>query len=88
MWDGIPPHWMVYMSAHDVDKAKADVEANGGQVKVGPHHIPGTGRFIVCTDPSGRGVHLDAARAGDAGGGLSAASAARIPLIMDWLLHR
>ena len=53
MWDGIPPHWMVYMSVDDVDRAKSEVEANGGQVKVGPHDIPGTGRFIVCTDPQG-----------------------------------
>lgn len=52
-WEGIPPHWMVYMAVGDIDKAKADVESNGGQVKVGPHDIPGTGRFIVCTDPQG-----------------------------------
>lgn len=53
MWDGIAPHWMLYVAVDDADKAKADVEANGGTVKVGPFDAPGVGRMLVVADPKG-----------------------------------
>ena len=53
MWDGVPPHWMVYVAVDDCDASKATVEANGGKVVHGPMDVPGVGRFIVCQDPAG-----------------------------------
>ena len=53
MWDGIPPHWMLYIAVDDCDASKAAVEANGGKVKYGPIEAPGVGRFIGCEDPQG-----------------------------------
>lgn len=53
MWDGIAPHWMLYVAVEDADRAKADVEAAGGQVPFGPFDIPGVGRALVVKDPQG-----------------------------------
>jgi predicted enzyme related to lactoylglutathione lyase len=53
MWDGIPPHWMLYVAVEDVEASKREVEAAGGVVKYGPFEAPGVGRMMVITDPQG-----------------------------------
>jgi len=53
MWDGIPPHWMLYIAIDDVDAARAAVEANGGVVAHGPFEAGGVGTIMVCKDPAG-----------------------------------
>lgn len=57
-WEGIPPHWMSYVSVDDVDARTAKVEAAGGQVSVPPTDIPTVGRFSVVTDPTGAVISL------------------------------
>ncbi len=49
----IPPHWLLYIGADDVDKTVEDIKSNGGQVLHGPEDIPTVGRFAMCSDPQG-----------------------------------
>lgn len=53
IWDGIPPHWMLYIKVDSITKAKADVEANGGKIHHGPFTAEGVGTILVCADPQG-----------------------------------
>ena len=50
---GIPPNWMPYIEAGNVDDAARKVTSLGGTVVVPPSDIPGTGRFAVVRDPQG-----------------------------------
>ena len=50
---GIPPNWMPYIEAGNVDDSARKVTALGGTVVVPPTDIPGTGRFAVVRDPQG-----------------------------------
>ena len=50
---GIPPNWMPYIEAGNVDETARKVTSLGGTVVVPPTDIPGTGRFAVVRDPQG-----------------------------------
>ena len=50
---GIPPNWMPYIEADNVDETARRASALGGAVMHGPQDIPGTGRFAVLRDPQG-----------------------------------
>lgn len=50
---GVPPHWMSYVSVASADDATAKVKANGGTVLKEPFDIPGIGRMAALRDPSG-----------------------------------
>ena len=50
---GIPPNWMPYIEAGNVDDTARKVTSLGGTVVVPPADIPGTGRFAVVRDPQG-----------------------------------
>ncbi len=50
---GVPPNWMPYIEAADVDESARLVTSLGGRVINGPMDIPGTGRFAVAQDPQG-----------------------------------
>jgi predicted enzyme related to lactoylglutathione lyase len=50
---GIPPNWMPYIEANNIDETARRVTSLGGKVMVGPDDIPGTGRFAVVQDPQG-----------------------------------
>jgi predicted enzyme related to lactoylglutathione lyase len=52
MWQGVPPHWMMYVAVADVDAAAKKVVELGGKVCVPPTDIP-VGRFAVVNDPQG-----------------------------------
>jgi predicted enzyme related to lactoylglutathione lyase len=52
MWEGVPPHWMVYFAVTDTDEICRKIEATGGKVCVPPTDIP-VGRFAVVNDPQG-----------------------------------
>jgi len=52
-WEGIRPHWMVYMVVEDCDAACAKVADLGGKVCAPPFDIPTVGRCAVIEDPSG-----------------------------------
>src|SRR5678816_505585 len=63
---GTPPHWLQYVSMEDVDAAAEAIEANGGEVKMGPKDIPNVGRMVVCRDPQGATIALFRDIKGDA----------------------
>jgi predicted enzyme related to lactoylglutathione lyase len=50
---GVPPNWMPYVEADNVDDTVAKATSLGGRVVAGPSDIPGTGRFAVLQDPQG-----------------------------------
>ena len=50
---GIPPNWMPYIEANNIDDTARKVTSLGGTVVVPPADIPGTGRFAVVRDPQG-----------------------------------
>lgn len=50
---GVPPNWMGYVEANDVDESAALATSLGATVVLGPQDIPGTGRFAVVQDPQG-----------------------------------
>ncbi len=50
---GIPPNWMPYIEASNVDDTARGATSLGGKVVHGPMDIPGTGRFAVIQDPQG-----------------------------------
>lgn len=50
---GVPPNWMPYIEADNVDDTVAKGKSLGGKVMAGPDDIPGTGRFAVMQDPQG-----------------------------------
>jgi predicted enzyme related to lactoylglutathione lyase len=51
--DGMPSHWIGYVSVRDVDAACATADATGGRTRVPPTDIPTVGRFAVVEDPAG-----------------------------------
>ncbi len=51
--EGVPPHWLGYVSVPDVDEAAAAVKSGGGTVLKEPSDIPNMGRFAVLQDPQG-----------------------------------
>jgi hypothetical protein len=52
-FQGVPPHWMPYISVADCDAAASKAANLGATVLVPPTDIPKTGRFAVIDDPSG-----------------------------------
>ncbi len=64
---GVPPHWLLYVSVDDVDAAAARVGQNGGKVVMGPFDVqmpggPPLGRAAVIQDPQGATFALWQAR--------------------------
>ena len=57
-FDGVPPHWMGYITVSDVDAAAKKVPTLGGKVQVPPTDIPNVGRFCMIVDPTGAYVSL------------------------------
>jgi uncharacterized protein len=53
-----PPHWMLYVSVPDVDRAAGQVKAMGGQILHGPADVPGGDRILMCLDPQGAAFAL------------------------------
>ncbi len=48
---GVPPHWMSYVSVADVDQIAAKVETLGGQLLAAPFDVFDAGRMAVAQDP-------------------------------------
>ena len=53
LFPGVPPHWLPYVEVDDADATLARARKLGGKVPVGPHDIPGIGRFGIVEDPTG-----------------------------------
>lgn len=54
----IPPNWLPYLAADDVDAKCRRAEELGAQKMMDPMDIPGIGRFAVLTDPTGAAFAL------------------------------
>ena len=52
---GMPPMWMGYIAADDVDAMAARLEQEGGQIMRPPCDVPGVIRFAVVGDNQGAG---------------------------------
>lgn len=50
---GAPPHWLTYISVHDVDATLAQAAGLGAQTYLEPMDIPSVGRIAVLADPQG-----------------------------------
>lgn len=50
---GMPPCWVGYVFADELESATAKVQVLGGKVHQGPMDIPDVGRFSVVADPQG-----------------------------------
>ena len=50
---GIPPHWLSYVSISNADETAAKVAALGGKVAKDPFDVFDVGRMVVVEDPSG-----------------------------------
>ncbi len=51
-FQGVPTHWMAYLTVGDCDAAAARARELGGTIIVPPTDIPNTGRFAVIKDPA------------------------------------
>jgi predicted enzyme related to lactoylglutathione lyase len=52
-WQGLPPHWMIYVTVADCDERAAKAKALGAAVCVPPTDVPNVGRFAVLNDAQG-----------------------------------
>ena len=52
-WQGVPPHWTIYVTVADCDERAGHAVQLGGSVCVPPMDIPNVGRFSVVSDPQG-----------------------------------
>lgn len=52
-FQGVPPHWMPYVTVADCDSAASKAAKLGATVLVPPTDVPNTGRFAVIKDPGG-----------------------------------
>jgi predicted enzyme related to lactoylglutathione lyase len=50
---GIPPHWMAYVSVTSADEAAAAVKGSGGAALKEPFDVMGIGRMAALRDPGG-----------------------------------
>jgi uncharacterized protein len=55
-----PPAWLHYIMVDDVQRAIDAVKANGGQVLMGPHEVPGGDLIAQCLDAQGAAFALHA----------------------------
>ena len=52
------PYWGYYVWVNGIDAAAGRVKANGGEVLMGPHEVPGGAWIINCRDPQGAYFNL------------------------------
>jgi predicted enzyme related to lactoylglutathione lyase len=50
--------WGFYVNVDGIDSAVERVKANGGQVLMGPHEVPGGSWIVQCVDPQGANFAL------------------------------
>lgn len=62
---GMPPNWMIYVGAPDVDAMAMRVAQLGGRVHKQPSDIPNVGRFAVVADPYGAVFNIFAPKGPD-----------------------
>jgi predicted enzyme related to lactoylglutathione lyase len=52
-WQGVPPHWIIYVTVADCDQSAAKAKELGAAMCVPATDIPHVGRFSVITDAQG-----------------------------------
>lgn len=52
-FDGVPEHWMSYLSVDDIDGAVKKAAANGGKIHREPFDVPDVGRIAMIQEPGG-----------------------------------
>ena len=57
-YEGIPSHWMTYLSVADIAKAEANTSHAGGEIMRPQVDIPGVGKLAVVTDATGAMIGL------------------------------
>ncbi len=57
-YDGIPSHWMTYLSVDDIAKAGEQTASSGGEIMRAPVAVPGVGKLAVVTDATGAMIGL------------------------------
>ncbi len=57
-YEGVPSHWMTYLSVTDMARAEASTAKAGGEVMRPPVRVPGVGKLAVVTDASGAMIGL------------------------------
>ena len=55
---GLPTHWLAYVTVEDVDAASSSAEKLGAKIVVEPQDIPEVGRIAVFVDPQGAALGL------------------------------
>jgi uncharacterized protein len=55
---GVPPHWLLYISVADADETAAKVAPAAGKVIAGPFDVMEFGRMAVLQDPAGAAIAL------------------------------
>jgi predicted enzyme related to lactoylglutathione lyase len=55
---GIPSHWMSYVSVADADKTASSVRQLGGKVMAEPFDVQQIGRMAVISDPAGATISI------------------------------
>ena len=58
MFEGVPPHWLVYIATDRIDGDTAKAKEMGGSVMLEPMDVPGVGRVAVLRDPQGAAFGL------------------------------
>ena len=56
--EGVPSHWMAYLTVDDVDASCARCVELGGKIVMEPTDVPGIGRFAIIADPSDAALGL------------------------------
>src|SRR4029079_991543 len=57
-FDGIPSHWMTYMSVADIALAESETASAGGEVMRAATNFPGVGKLSVVADATGAMIGL------------------------------
>jgi predicted enzyme related to lactoylglutathione lyase len=55
---GVPPHWVSYVSVDNIDDVAEQAKLSGGTVLAGPMDVMGSGRMAMLQDPTGAVVAL------------------------------
>jgi predicted enzyme related to lactoylglutathione lyase len=55
---GVPPHWLSYVSVASADETASRVRGLGGAVLAEPFDVPGVGRMAILQDPAGAAFAL------------------------------
>ena len=69
-YDGIPSHWMTYLSVADIAKAEDETSRSGGEIMRPPVRVPGVGKLAVVSDATGAMIGLIEPDSGHALAGL------------------